>query len=230
MKTGPLTTLMVLMLMNLNACDSLGEGAKGLARPSYAEAKKNRENAKKSSPEELERLFAECPKPNGVFQNDAQEKGGVRLEQYFSVPGFEIPATSYPGGRSDDAPLAASASPIEILGGKKDGVWQGYDKRTPQERFTLVLRPLSGGRFYIGVKSSTGLSADAEGYLKLSGESKRCENGVLKAFWRNYDKIVLGSELYVEPGTGDIVVRIPSGHYAGEWHNERFIRFKRIGN
>ena len=216
----------VVLLNLLSACESFGEGAKGLSRPSYSEAKTAREDAKKSSPIELDRLFAECPKPNGVFQNDAMERGGVRLEQYFLVPGFEIPATSYPGGKFGDPALAASASPIEILGGKIDGVWLGYNKRTPQERFTLELRPLEKGRFRIGVKSSLGPSGEADGYFNLSGERKRCENGVLKAFWRNYDKIVPGWELYVEPATGDIVMVYNTAKERGEIS----YRFKRIGN
>jgi len=210
----------------LSACESLGEQAKGLSRPSYSEAKKARETAKKPSAEELDRLYSECPRPNGVFQNDAKERGGVRLERYFSVPGFEIPATSYPGGSSDDVPLPASASPIEILGGKKGGIWQGYNKRSPQERFTLELHPLGQGRFRIGVKSSLGLSGEAEGYLSLSGERKRCEGGVLKAFWRDHDKIIPGWELYVEEATGDIIMAYSTAIERGEVS----YRFKRIGN
>lgn len=214
----------------LSACESLGEGAKGLSVRSYAEAKKARENAKKPSPEEQERLYAGCPKPNGVFLNDAEGKGGVRLEQYFLVPGFEIPATSYPSGTPDDAPLAASASPIEILGGKKDGIWRGYDKRTPREHFTLELRPLGQGRFRIGVKSTSGLSGEAEGFLSLSGEGKRCENGSLKAYWKTLTETIFGWELFVEAGSGDLIVHSPGGQYYGGWHEERFTRFKRIGN
>ena len=168
----------------LSACESFGEGAKGLSRPSYSEAANARKNFKQPSPEELDRLTAGCPKPNGVFQNDAQEKGGVRLEHYFTVPGFQTPATSYPGGRSDDAPLAASASPIEILGGKQNGIWRGYDKRVPGERFTLELRPREGNKFLIGVKSTSGLSGEAEGlsqFVRRTQALRRwCSEGLLE--------------------------------------------------
>jgi predicted outer membrane repeat protein len=168
-------------------------------------------------------MDAECPKPNGVFQNEAKEKGGVILATYFTVPGFQMPATHVYGGSAKDEPLPASSSPIDILGGIKNGVRQDYH-RDPLEKFALELRPIEGNRFRIGVKSSTGLSGEAEGYLKLSGERQRCENGVLKAFWRNYDKIVPGWELYVEATTGDIIMAYNTAIERGEIS----YRFKRI--
>lgn len=213
----------------LSACESFGEGAKGLYVPSYSEAANARKNFKPPSPEELARLTAGCPKPNGVFQNDAQEKGKGSLERHFLVPGFETPATSFPGGRADDLPLAASAFAINILGGVKNGVRQSYYPH-PSERFTLELRPLGEGRFRIGVKSTLGLSGEAEGYLSLSGEGKRCENGSLKAYWKTPKETIFGWELYVEAGSGDIVIHSPGGQYYGGWHKESFTRFKRIGN
>jgi hypothetical protein len=223
MKLG--LSMAMLLSALLSACESFGEGAKGLSRPSYSEAVLARKNFKQPSSEELDRLTAGCPKPNGVFQNDAQEKGGVRLEHYFTVPGFETPATSYPGGRESDDPLPSSSSPVDILGGLNNSVRQGY-KRVSGERFTLELRPREGNKFLIGVKSTLGLSGEAEGYLSLFGERKRCEGGVLKAFWRNYDKIVPGWELYVETATGDIIMVYESAKERGEIS----YRFKRIGN
>ena len=210
----------------ISGCDYLSERRFGNGPPSYDEyMKRQGSGIPKHSSEEMN----QCPKPNGIFQNEAKEKGGVVLATYFSVPGFQLPANSYPSSWPKDKVVEIASSPIAILGGKKNGLRQVY-LAPPSERFTLELRPLEFNKFRIGVKGTSGLSDEAEGYLILTGERQRCENGILKAFWRNYDKIVLGSELYVEPGTGDIVVRIPSGHYAGEWHNERFIRSKRIGN
>ncbi len=172
-------------------------------------------------------MGAECPKPNGVFLNDAKESGGIVLARYFSVPGFLLPATRMPGGGAKDEPLPVSGRPIEILGGIKNGVRQVYNPQ-PNERFTLELRPIEGNRFRIGVKSSTGLSGEAEGYLNLSGERQRCENGVLKAFWSSQGKTFMGWALYVDADSGDIVVHSPGGYFYGFSHDEHYTRFKRI--
>ncbi|MBK9445202.1 MAG: hypothetical protein IPO00_03385 [Betaproteobacteria bacterium] len=154
------------------------------------------------------------------------KKRGIRLDRYFWIPGFLMPATSLPGGTKNDEPLPARASPIDILSRVDNEPWQKLYHPHPSERFTLELRPLEKGRFRIGVKSSLGPSGEADGYFNLSGERKRCENGVLKAFWRNYDKIVPGWELYVEPATGDIVMVYNTAKERGEIS----YRFKRIGN
>ena len=121
MRNGLPTMLVALISVAfLGACNYLGEGAKGLVSPlSYSDMK----NWKPPSPEELEKLTAECPKPNGIFMNDADVKSVHRLEHYFLVRGFLVPATTY-GGREDDDPLSVSSNPIDILGGEKNGIRQ----------------------------------------------------------------------------------------------------------
>ncbi|GHU09236.1 hypothetical protein FACS1894158_18750 [Betaproteobacteria bacterium] len=197
---------------------------------SYSEAKEARKNRKPLSPEQLEKVYGECPKPNGIFRNEADVKNVSQLEDYFLVEGFDIPATSFPGGREDDESLSASATPVNLLGGEKNGVRQDYyhqryyEHRTLQERFTLELRPLGLGRFHIGVTSSlTGRSAESDrGWINSLGGQVHCENGVLKGFWKKYDKTVLGWEFFVDEESGDIVVHSPLPP-------ERYYRFKRIG-
>ncbi|MBK9445203.1 MAG: hypothetical protein IPO00_03390 [Betaproteobacteria bacterium] len=72
MKRGVSSLLMAMLIFPLiAACESLGERAKGLSRPTYSDYK----NAKQPSPDEVDRLMTECPKPVGVFLNDAEEKG-----------------------------------------------------------------------------------------------------------------------------------------------------------
>lgn len=212
----------------LVGCYAISERSGGPG-PSYSDYKNARKNVKPRSPEEVAQLTTQCPKPNGLFQNESTEKGGLRLESYFRVPGFQMPAINVYGGRHDDQPLAVGGSPIDILGGLKNGVRQDY-KRVPGERFTLELRPREGNKFLIGVKSTSGLSGEAEGYLSLGGEDKRCENGSLKAYWKTLKETIFGWELYVEAGSGDIVIHSPGGQYYGGWHKETFTRFKRIGN
>lgn len=187
-------------------------------------------------------MTAGCPKPNGVFRNEAEENKSVKdLQGYFKAPGFETPATSYPGGRENDEPIPLSAYAINILGGVKNGVRQDY-KRVPGERFTLELRPREHNNFLIGVKSSLGLSDQAEGYLIiLSGIDMHCENGSLKAYSKTLKETIFDWELYVEAGSGDIVIRYPArdryapnpagqGFIKAGIREERFTRFKRIGN
>ena len=197
-----------------------------MSSPSYSDYR----NAQQPSSETMSRLMAQCPKPNGVFENETTEKRGVPLERYFRVPGFQMPATSFRGGRESDEPLVTAASPINILTRVKNQAWQELYHPQPSERFILELRPLGEGRFRIGVKSTLGLSGEAEGYLSLGGEDKRCENGSLKAYWKTLKETIFGWELYVEAGSGDIVIHSPGGQYYGGWHKETFARFKRIGN
>lgn len=234
MRYGLKISVAVVFVILLGACNYLAEGAKGLRKASYSEAKNARKNIKPLSLEQLEKVYGECPKPNGVFKNDADVKNVHRLEEYFVVEGFEIPATSFPGGREDDEPLPASGNPINILGGEKNGVWQSYAKqRTPQERFTLELRPLGLGRFRIGVKSSSGLSGESDkGLINLySDEMVRCESGSLKGFWTSQrkNKTVMGWGLFVDAENGDIVVHFPGTDIYGPQTPERYHRFKRIG-
>lgn len=204
-------------------CSCKGESASPIVRrPSYDEYMKNERAAAPShSLDELE----QCPKPNGIFDNlEVGGKGGPGLSKYFSVPGFQIPENSYPSNWPKGKVVEISSSPIAILGGMKNGLRQVYFAPS-SERFTLELRPLKSNKFLIGVKGTSGLSGEAEGYLNLSGERKRCENGVLKAFWRKYDQIVPGWELYVEPETGDVVMVYSTAKERGEIS----YRFKRIG-
>jgi hypothetical protein len=167
----------------------------------------------------------QCPKPNGVFDNlEVGGKSGLGLSKYFSVPGFQLPANSYPSNWPKGKIVEISSSPIATLGGMKNGLRQVYFAPS-SERFTLELRPLKSNKFWIGVKGTSGLSGEAEGYLNLSGEKKSCENGVLKAFWQKYDKTVPGWELYVESETGDVVMAYGDAKERGEIS----YRFKRVG-
>ncbi|GHU16983.1 hypothetical protein FACS189475_00080 [Betaproteobacteria bacterium] len=225
MRRGLTLSVTLVAVILLGACEYLAEGAKGVRSPSYSEEKEALKNRKPLSPEQLEKVYGECPKPNGIFKNEADVKNVSQLEDYFLVEGFEIPATSFPGGREDDEPLPSSSSPINLLGGEKNGVRQHYyQQRTYQERFTLELRPLGLGRFHIGVTSSlTGRSAESDrGWINSLGGQVHCENGVLKGFWKKYDKTVLGWEFFVDEESGDIVVHSPLPP-------ERYYRFKRIG-
>jgi hypothetical protein len=235
MKHRLLTMSVIFVLVaSLGACK--GESAIAFWKiSSYSEAKEARKNHKPLSPEQLEKVYGECPKPNGVFKNDADAKNAYRLENFFSVEGFEIPATNYLGGREDDEPLHVGSNPIDLLGGEKNGVRQRYHhRRSPQERFTLELRPLGLGRFHIGVKSSNGLSGESDrGWIKSLGGKWHCESGVLKGFWKEYDKTVLGWELFVDEKSGDIVVHSPGRtlklRSGMQQTPERYYRFKRIG-
>ena len=140
------------------------------------------------------------------------------------VEGFALLATSFPDGREDDEPLPIDGVPSDLLfGSEKNGVRLRYMPSTLHEGLTLELRPLGLVRFRIGVTSSlTGRSAESDrGWISLSGE-KRCENGVLKSFWKKYDKTVLGEALFVDEESGDIVVHSPLPP-------EIYYRFKRIG-
>lgn len=204
-------------------CSCKGESALPIVRmPSYQEVMST---IKQRPSEELEKIYEGCPRPNGVFDNLAVgKKTWPGLSQYFLVRGFQVPATHYPGGREGDAPVPVVASPIDILGRAPNEFWEKGYQPLPSERFTLELRPLTHGRFRIVVHSSKGVSGEAEGYLNLSGEGNRCENGVLKVFWRKYDKTVPGWELYVESATGDVVMAYNTAKERGEIS----YRFKRI--
>ena len=233
-----LTILVAFVLMaSLSSCSFKGERALPIARePSYSEVKSAMKNWKPLSPEQLEKVYGECPKPNGVFKNDAEEKNGPRLEYYFVVDDrFQVPATIYPGGKEDDEPLPSLGRPLDLLGGEKNGVRQRYpQKLAPPERgLTLELRPLGLGRFHIGIKSSiTGLSGASDGGLINFNVDRmvRCEKGALKGFWVIDGKTLLGWELFVDVETGNIVVHSPGGvFYSPQPLPERYHRFQRIG-
>lgn len=209
-----------------------------LKESSYSEVRSALKNRQPLSSEQLETLYGECPRPNGIFKNDASDEGSSRrLDHFFRVEGFVMPATSYPGGREDDEPLPVSGKPIDLLlGSEKNGVRQRYlpkEPHPPEKGLTLELRSLGLGRFHIGVKSSiSGRSAESDrGWINFPAEREvRCENGALKGFWVIDGKARLGWELFVDAETGDIVLHSPGGvFYSPEPLPERFYRFERIG-
>ena len=167
------------------------------------------------SPERWDKIHRECPRPNGIFKHVAGPKDTI-LSHYFMVEGFEIPATTYPGGTEDDEPLPSEAYPINLFGGEKNGVrqWLNPKKGDPPLRIhTLELRPLGPGRFRIGVTTTNGLSAVSNrGVIVFWGSYMRCEKGAIKSFSQTHEKkMVLTWELFVDPETGDIVVRTSTG-------------------
>jgi hypothetical protein len=199
----------------------LGERRGPYLKPTtYSERKVELEGIKPLPIEQSKKMYSECPIPNGVFSNDATGgKHSRRLDHYFRVEGFVMPATSWPGGRESDPPLPATGKPIDILMGiEKGGLKYLYFPKEilpPEKGLILELRPLGFGRFYIGIKSGiTGKSGESDkGWLDLSVNNSpaHCENGVLKGFWGSEAKntMVLGWELFVDAGTEDVLLRFP---------------------
>jgi hypothetical protein len=207
----------------LGGCYALSESPGGPV-PSYWDIK-NAPKLPELTPEEL----AQCPKPNGVFQNQA---GGYGLENLFFVSGFQFPASNLPGGRHDDPPLAASMSADNLLGGvDENGIRKPYRSSTG-ERFTFELRPLGGTRFQITVFSSLGQTAKGEGVLAISRSrdgtwTKRCENGALNSYYKKR----LDRSFFVDPASGDLLLLQRDYRKPLDQTELSFsTRFKRIGN
>lgn len=218
------------LVVFLGSCK--GESALPIVRESSYREVMNA--VKHLSPEQLERLYRECPRPSGVFNNDATDgKNSRRLDYYFRVDGFVVPATLFRGGKDGDEPVPVNGKPIDIITGiEKDGfhfVYFPKEHIPPEKGLVLELRPLGHGRFNIGIRSGvTGRSGESDkGWFDLSINAARCENGVLKGFWgsKAKDTLILGWELFVDADTGDILLRFPQ---VRPQTPEGYYRFKRI--
>lgn len=222
----------------------LGERRGPYSKPmTYSERKSELKSMKPLSLEQLEKLYGECPAPNGAFNNDSDvdhNVGSLYLHRHFFVEGFVRPATVYPGGKDGDEPLPAIGSPIDLLflGGEKNSVGSRYlpsQSFSPEKGLILELRPLGLGRFYIGIRSNiNGRSAESDrGVIAVSGTPREyCEKGVLKRFHVNKkeNKAIMYEEMFVEAESGDIIIHWPSSLLIGKEFPETYIRFKRIGN
>jgi hypothetical protein len=147
--------------------------------PSYSEAKSEMKNRKPLSSIQLQEFFGECPKPDGVFKNETVASDGRntdRLERYFWVEGFEIPATSYRGGREDDDPLPASASPINLL---------GSEKRMAFDRFINNARPKKPSLWNC-VPRPPDVSASASEATRLDARLRAIKDGSVVKLMEEY--------------------------------------------
>jgi hypothetical protein len=230
MKCGVTLSATLLSVMLLGGCGYGGEGG-FVSRPglsSYAEMKSW---SRPLTPAQEAKRYGECPRPNGLFEdmprekNTPEEKHARPLSDHFRVEGFEVPATTYPGGTEDDEPIPVTADPIHLFGGEKNGVRQYLKEglkegESPGRILTLELRPLGPGRFRIGITTTTGLTAVSDRGIISSGGV--CQKGAKRNFWwsRDENKMVLHQTLHVEPETGDIVFYGSTG----------MVRYKRIGD
>jgi len=103
----PRSLVLLFIPLLLVGCYALSERPGGPLpqNPTYREALAQSKIAipEPFSPGEL----AQCPQPNGVFQNKASESaGGYELTFFFYVIGAKLAATSYSGGRSEAPPCS----------------------------------------------------------------------------------------------------------------------------
>lgn len=210
----------LLIAILLSGCEALSEHP--LSRrpfPSYSELKQP-PKPPPISPSEL----AQCPRPNGVFQNESAIGAIPGLEGLFLVPGFQVDAARL-GGGPDDAPIRTRASAINLLGGMEAGIRKHFTP-SPNERFTIELRPIDLKDFHIVVRSNLGRSAEGKGTIRMGrtadgSSGERCENGAL----RSYSPAGLYQAWWVDEATGDVVM----AYRADLDRGTVTYRYKRIG-
>jgi len=176
-----------------------------------------------------ERELAQCPKPNGLFQNEGSLNAGeAGLQHYFRVDGFRRDSQHLSGADLENGPGSTSETAIHLLGGIENGIRRQY-KESRGEQYTIEIRPLSRPSwFHLVVRSSLGRTGEGEGRLDLSrnvdnSTGNGCQDGALRGIYSKTGKVNVA--WWVEPSTGDIVGAYQTALERGEIS----FRYKRVG-
>jgi len=211
--------LSLIVFFSLGGCENIGPLGNPFSSPPRPEA-----HRKISSAE-----LAQCPRPNGVFQNEDSLKVRIQgLERFFRVDGFPTRSRVSNVSQESQLPMSTSETALHLLGGSDEQGRHHYVP-IPGENFTLEIRPMvQPSWFHLTVRSSLGRLGEGEARLDLSRSAdgttgNYCQDGKIRGVYGSAERATL--TWWVEAATGDIVGSYPLNKGPGEIT----FRYKRIG-